>query len=209
MIYQCGRIIPIGTVRIPDGYDSREENSMTDASPDRITEPFGGLPCAGLPRWEDFPDIPLYMDQVLILLNNCLYPGSGKTGDGRSLTPSMINNYIKSRILPASVRKKYYRHHLAALIMICVLKETVPINDIPKLLPGLSAVESIRDTYAYFLDIYGRTREDFRRFVEETVREHADTDHDPDRVILRLAVAGNLCKGLTDSALSLKSSREA
>ncbi len=175
---------------------------MTGMTRDRILKLCSDFPCARLPQWDELPGIPLYMDQVLILLNSYLYPESSLPDD-RTLTPSMINNYIKSRIFPASVKKKYYRHHLAALIMVCILKEVVSINDIPKLLPGLDTVEGIRTCYESFLDIYEHTREDFRAFVASTVREHSGEDADPGRILLRLAVAGNLCKNLTDSAVSV------
>ncbi len=177
---------------------------MTNLSRDRLFGLCTDFHCPRLPAWNELPGIPLYMDQVLILLNSYLYPENGHTQDSRSLTPSMINNYIKSRIFPPSVKKKYYRHHLAALIMVCILKETVSINDIPKLLPGLDTIEGIQPCYEQFLEIYSNTCGDFRAFAAETVREHSGEDSNPERIILRMAITGNLCKALTDSAVLLK-----
>ena len=182
---------------------------MTTLTADRLFNLCSTFPCADLPQWDEFPSIPLYMDQVLILLNSYLYPDSGDSGDDRTLTPSMINNYIKSRIFPASVKKKYYRHHLAALIMICILKETVSISDIPKILPGLGTVEGIRADYENFQAIFRRTGEEFRASISKVFREHPPEDSDPDRIILRLAIIGNLCKSLTDSAVAIKKADEA
>ncbi|MBR1455914.1 MAG: DUF1836 domain-containing protein, partial [Oscillospiraceae bacterium] len=85
-----------------------------------------------LPRWAELPDLELYMDQVLSLIRRYLgaYPGF----DGKGLTASMVNNYVKMGVMPAPVRKKYTRSHLAHLLMICVLKASLPIADIQLLL---------------------------------------------------------------------------
>ncbi len=174
---------------------------MTTLSRERLLGLCTDFRCPRLPLWDELPGIPLYMDQVLILLNGFLYPENEGVPDSRALTPSMINNYIKFRIFPPSVKKKYYRHHLAALIMVCLLKETVSIGDIPRLLPGLDSVEGIRPCYELFLDIYSNTCGDFRAFAAKTVREHSGEDADPGRIVLRMAIAGSLCKALTDSAL--------
>ena len=37
------------------------------------------------------------------------------------ITHSMINNYVKLGIMPAPVKKKYSREHIAYLIIICCL----------------------------------------------------------------------------------------
>ena len=174
---------------------------MTTLSRERLLGLCTDFRCPRLPLWDELPGIPLYMDQVLILLNGYLYPDNEGVPDSRALTPSMINNYIKFRIFPPSVKKKYYRHHLAALIMVCVLKETVSIGDIPRLLPGLDTVEGIRPCYEQFLGIYSNTCDDFRTFTARTVSEHSGEDVDPTRIVLRMAIAGSLCKALTDSAV--------
>ena len=45
-----------------------------------------------LPRWDELPDISLYMDQVLSLIN----PHFQDTyGDSYLLTSTMVNNYVK------------------------------------------------------------------------------------------------------------------
>lgn len=83
-----------------------------------------------LPRWADFPDLDLYMDQVLGLMDRWL----GACADGKALTSSMVNNYVKLGIMPAPVKKKYNREHLAYLIIICVLKPILPIASIHQLM---------------------------------------------------------------------------
>lgn len=63
-----------------------------------------GLAAQRLPRWDELPDIDLYLDQVLTLLDKYLGPFLPENG-GHALTASMINNYVKLRIVPAPVKK--------------------------------------------------------------------------------------------------------
>ena len=50
-----------------------------------------------LPRWEELPDIELYMDQVITLIERYLSPLVGQY-DNKVITPAMINNYVKLNI---------------------------------------------------------------------------------------------------------------
>ena len=69
-----------------------------------------------LPRWDELPDIELYMDQVITLMGK--YFGWLSPQDESVLTSSMINNYVKIGIIPAPIKKKYSRTHLFRLIII-------------------------------------------------------------------------------------------
>lgn len=84
-----------------------------------------------LPRWHELPDLELYMDQVLSLIGRYLgsYPGF----DGKGLTASMVNNYVKLGAMPPPVKKRYTRTHLAHLLIICILKQSLPIAAIRRL----------------------------------------------------------------------------
>ena len=80
-----------------------------------------------LPRWNELPDLELYMDQVTSLVGRYLK-------DDRELTASMVNNYVKHKAMPAPVRKKYTREHLAYLVVICTLKPVLPISTIRQMM---------------------------------------------------------------------------
>ena len=58
-----------------------------------------------LPRYEELPEFELYMDQVVVLMQKYLEPAMGK-GTDRSITPSMINNYVKQGAIPAPQKKR-------------------------------------------------------------------------------------------------------
>ena len=47
-----------------------------------------------LPRWEQIPALGLYMDQVITVIDQALSPLIG-FGEEATITPSMINNYVK------------------------------------------------------------------------------------------------------------------
>lgn len=83
--------------------------------------------------WDQIPDLGLYMDQVVTFIARAYEPlyGSGEHG---SLSPSMINNYVKSKLIPRPTGKKYSREQIALLLMIVPLKQTCTIEDIRRLL---------------------------------------------------------------------------
>ncbi|MBQ9413999.1 MAG: DUF1836 domain-containing protein [Clostridia bacterium] len=90
--------------------------------------------------WERLPELDLYMDQVITLLNRQLAPVSSE--DDRPLTSSMINNYVKDGVLPRPEKKKYNRDHLTLLLMICTLKSVFSLPEIAQLVNSLSAVQA-------------------------------------------------------------------
>lgn len=75
--------------------------------------------------WDQFPDIGLYMDQVISYMPRQLINISGG-----QLTPAMVNNYIKYGLLPRSEGKKYSKAHLAILTAICTLKQVLSVKDL-------------------------------------------------------------------------------
>lgn len=121
-----------------------------------------------LPEWEDLPALPLYMDQVIYLMNRYLSPLPGEA-EQKAVTPAMINNYVKLGIIPRPVKKRYSRVHLAFLIMVCVLKQTVSTAEIKKLAPATLDEEGIRARYAAFAGLFRGSGHAFR----ETVRKDA------------------------------------
>ncbi len=52
-----------------------------------------------IPRWIEIPEIDLYIDQVVSLLNNSLsnYIKSDNEKKDKAITKTMINNYVKKR----------------------------------------------------------------------------------------------------------------
>ena len=95
-----------------------------------------------LPAWKELPDIGLYMDQVIALLGQYLdfIPVEDMKND-KPVAPTTINNYVRLKVMPAPEKRKYYRIHIAYLIMIFTLKQGASINGTPKILPPPDARE--------------------------------------------------------------------
>ncbi len=90
-------------------------------------------------EWDTLPDIDLYMDQVIGYLNRQLKnQGKDDREEGQILTPSMINNYVKSGLVTHPNQKKYVREHLAQLYMLCSMKQILNIPDASELIRRLS-----------------------------------------------------------------------
>lgn len=83
--------------------------------------------------WDQIPDLGLYMDQVVTFITRVYEPLYGPQIHNY-LSPSMINNYVKSKLIPRPTGKKYSRDQIALLMMIVALKQTCSMEDIRTLL---------------------------------------------------------------------------
>lgn len=85
-----------------------------------------------LPRFQDFPDLQLYMDQLIDYVGRQLelfrLPGE------KPLTASMVNNYVKRHLVPQPQAKRYLPLHVAYLISVCLLKRLYSMDDIDRLI---------------------------------------------------------------------------
>lgn len=96
-----------------------------------------------VPRWHELPEFDLYMDQVIALAEKYL---SVLSADGKGLlTPSMINNYVKSGVLPPPKNKKYNRTHLAILMIVCITKPVMEISAISEIIHRGMETDSIEN----------------------------------------------------------------
>ena len=101
-----------------------------------------------LPEWDAIPDLGLYMDQVVVLLAQYLNFIPAMPGGKESfVTSSTINNYVRLKIMPAPVKRKYFRVHIAYLIMILTMKQSLSISDVQKILPADSNETDVRAVY--------------------------------------------------------------
>ena len=68
------------------------------------------------PLWEELPEIELYLDQVLLYVNQVTQSTLGPNDKG--LTASMVNNYVKHGHVAKPIKKKYNAAQVARLIEI-------------------------------------------------------------------------------------------
>jgi len=130
-------------------------------TPDRdgIGRYFKALSLKAPAEWDHLPDIGLYMDQVITYLDRQL-DISGRPGEENPITPSMINNYAKARVVPRTEGKKYGQEHIALLLSVFTLKRVLSVQDMGDLLGGISGSEETKE-------FYGR----FRRSMENSAGE--------------------------------------
>ena len=102
------------------------------------------------PKWEDIPNIDLYLDQVLLYVNQVCAPISPDKEKG--LTASMVNNYVKHGYLTKPDKKKYQRKQIARLIAITTLKSVFSIQEIAQTLNSLQTQASSDQLYDAFVD---------------------------------------------------------
>lgn len=116
---------------------------------------------------DDFPEIDLYMDQVMQLFESKL-SYTKRNPDDKILTKTMINNYAKDDLLMKIKNKKYTKNHLILIGLIYNLKGALSLTDIKTILtPIINSFEKeqdypLHDIYQSFLDIYDLNLEDIR-----------------------------------------------
>ena len=134
----------------------------------------------------DFPEIDLYMDQVMQLFENKLNY-TKRNDDDKVLTKTMINNYAKGNLLMKIKNKKYTKNHLILMGLIYNLKGALSLTDIKTILtPIVDSFEKeqeypLNDIYQSFLDIYDLNLEDFKNSsnkISENIKQLINTKGD-------------------------------
>lgn len=144
--------------------------------------------------WDGLPDIELYRDQVLSYMKrqHSLQP------DEAQLTGAMINNYIKSGLLPRANGKKYTKDHLVYLTAICSLKQVLSVNETDELLKLQSNLGDVKGFYEEYLAVM----EDAFRETANSLDESAAEDQLASAA-LRLAISSYAQKLACEKLLDL------
>lgn len=157
----------------------------------RLQQWLKGMKKFTLPSWDQLPQLELYMDQVILLLRQYLSPLHHEEDD-KSITTSIINNYVRMKIIPPPVKKKYSRVHLASLIMICILKQSLSISCIQRMLPQEMNEETLQPFYHDFVEQYGMVQ---NRFLQHTQKENEE------KLLTSCAILSTLSTELTEFLL--------
>ncbi len=131
-----------------------------------------------LPDWDAIPDIGLYMEQVISLLKSYLDYLPPELKEEQFITAATINNYVRKRVMPEPVKKKYHRIHIVYLIIICSLKQGLSIPTLQTMIP----VDLSEDELKKFYDSYVRRHRLAVKLFVAQVREGAAgiLDHTPE-----------------------------
>ena len=111
-----------------------------------------------MPRWEEFPNVDLYLDQVVSFINTSLSSYISIDHDDKSdhqlLTNTMINNYAENSLIEPPHKKQYSKNHLAKLFAICVLKQVYSMQEIKYLIDIAIEDTKISNAYDNFCDLF-------------------------------------------------------
>ena len=122
------------------------------------------------PKWSELPTIDLYLDQVLLYVNQL--DSSSIVDDDKGLTAAMINNYVKNGHLDKPIEKKYSRRQLARLIVITCLKNVFAIQEISK---TISSLTKDGDSEAMYDNFVMCMNEEKREGLPEVIVSACDT----------------------------------
>ena len=101
------------------------------------------------PRYEEFPDIGLYMEQVIEILHSNLNPFA-TSQDEKLITSTMVNNYVKQKIIAPPKNKKYSRNQIIFLYVVGVLKQVFSISNIDTLVKLALKIYPLEVAYNFF-----------------------------------------------------------
>ena len=102
------------------------------------------------PRWEEFPDVELYADQVLSVVKRHVSFFNDEIE--MTFTSNMINNYVKQKIVKPPVNKKYDRVHLAYFMVVCIFKQFMTISEICDAIAFLMKKYTVKELYNIFCE---------------------------------------------------------
>lgn len=164
-----------------------------------------------LPDWEEIPDFGLYMEQVVQLLTQYLGLLPPEFRQPQPITAAVINNYVRTKLLPEPKKKRYYRIHIAYLLMICTLKQSLRLSMLPSLLPGDLPEEDVRRFYAAFVRRHRLCAQYFIDQVKLTAAAMLDEEvcselavTDPSELVVSAAVLSGLTRLLAEKLLLLE-----
>ena len=115
-----------------------------------------------LPRYNEIPNVGLYLDQATKYIDDYLKPIGDSTTNRNidpeakeytpALTSSMISNYVKKKIIDNPIKKQYYREQIAYLIFIAMAKSVLSLEDIKLMIHLQKMTYMPEKAYNYFVE---------------------------------------------------------
>ncbi|MBE6036375.1 MAG: DUF1836 domain-containing protein [Clostridiales bacterium] len=148
-------------------------------------------------RPEDLPNLDLYMDQIITLIENGYAPNK-RSDKEKLLTTTMIHNYTRDGLIKPVKGKKYTRDHILQMLMIYALKGTLSISEIKQVMlatyKGKEAANvDIQNLYERFLHIKEWEREQALEICRTALGLEDDVDpNDPEGRVLAVLGAASM-----------------
>ncbi len=104
-----------------------------------------------LPLWDELPTFEIYLDQLLDLANNYVYPITGE-----HLTRTMMHNYTKAEVIVRPQNKRYLKIHLAGAIVVSLLKSVFSLDTIKNGFQIEMEQDSAQEAYDRFVNMFNQ-----------------------------------------------------
>ena len=150
-----------------------------------------------MPPWESIPDLGLYMEQVIILLQQYLDYLPLKFKEDPLITAATVNNYVRMKIMPEPRKKRYYRLHIAYLLMICTMKQTLSIAVLRKMIPVGVSAEEFEPIYSAYSHRHRETAQYFIRQVHDAADSILHSEDAPPQDIKDLIFSMTIISGFS------------
>ena len=136
-----------------------------------------------LPRYEEIPNVGLYLEQVTKYISEYLDP----IQEG-ALTASMISNYVKKHLIDNPVKKQYSRDQIAYLIFIAVAKNVLSLDALINFIDLQKRTYPVQRAYDYFCQQFENLLQ-FTFELTDTVDLGFDDAGDEKRLLYSCVVA--------------------
>ena len=100
-----------------------------------------------LPRYNEIPNVGLYLEQATKYVGEYLAPLGEYT-----LTHSMISNYVKKGLIANPVKKQYGREQIAYLFFIAVAKSVLSLDALTGFIKLQQQTYTLPRAYDYFAE---------------------------------------------------------
>lgn len=186
---------------------------------DELIEYIRSLSNYTLPNYNDLPKIPLYMEQVTTYISDTLMP-LFQNNASNIITPYMVNNYVKAKIVVPPKEKKYDTNHIGYLIFISLLKTSASMKNLAALIEVDNQIykSDKSDLYSLFKEIHDdefkKILSNVNRKIEVFLNNYDDNDEKDSKnkedrfnlnianLALKLYVSSEVNKLIADSLMS-------
>jgi len=136
-----------------------------------------------LPQFDELPDIPLYMEQLVYYLkieSKILDNSSADT----QISSSMINNYVKAKIVDKPDKKKYSKDQICELLEIIYLKKVLSLPEIKQIFDITYAKDKV-EAYKDYSEI---KKQATKKAVQDAKIQLNDIDYNDKEALVNAAL---------------------
>ena len=134
-----------------------------------------------LPRYEDIPDVGLYLEQTVKYINSYF-----DSFESMNLTASMVSNYVKKGLVANAVKKQYHREQIAYLFFIAVAKNVLSMENLSLFIRIQKESYTVKKAYDYFCDELENVMEYV--FGIKTELDNVGSDDTEEKLMLRSTI---------------------